>query len=113
MSILNVYNVPTTDDELAQWSILHMFLHRGQNQAAFRQFNKTLPEYVLDPIDTTPNGAWFQNHQTMHDNLDQLLGIAQFDLIDVNWNETAERVGWIQGHAQLHQQEGQKLDVFS
>lgn len=113
MSIANVFNVPTTDDELSQWSVLHMILHRQQIQAAQRQHNVLLTEYVLDPMDTTPNGSWFQQHQLMHDNIDQLVGVAQFDLIDVRWEDTAQRVGWIQGHAQLHQQESQKLGVFS
>lgn len=113
MSILDVYNVPTTDDELARWSVLHMILHRGQIQAASRQFKVMLTEYVLDPLDTTPNSAWFQQHQLMHDSLDQLLGVAQFDLIDVDWTQAAQRIGWIQGHAQLHQQEADKLEVFS
>jgi hypothetical protein len=113
MSILNVFNVPTTPQELAQWSFLHMALHRDENLAIRRQNNILLPEYVLDPMDLTPNSAWFQQHQLMHNNIDQILGVAQFDLIDVDWSDPAQRVGWIQGHAQLHQQETKALDVFS
>jgi hypothetical protein len=72
-----------------------------------------LPEYVLDPIDQTPNSGWFQQHQLMHDNIDQIVGVAQFDLIDVDWNSAAQRAGWFQGHAQLHRLETDALEVFS
>lgn len=105
--------MPNTDEELARWSVLHMILHRDENLAIFQQFNVLLPEYVLDPIDTTSQGAWLQQHQLMHDNIDQILGVAQFDLIDVDWTSQAQRVGWIQGHAQLHQQETTALETFS
>lgn len=113
MSVLDVFNIPTTDEELDRWATLHMILHRSENQAIFDQNNVLLPEFILDPIDTTPNGSWFQQHQLMHDNIDQILGISQFNLIDVDWESAAQRAGWFQGHAQLHQQETNALEVFS
>lgn len=113
MSVLNVFNVPTTPTELAQWSLLHMILHRSENLAIIRQFSVILPEYILDPVDTTENGTWFQQHQLMHDNIDQILGVPQFNLIDVDWEDPSARIGWIQGHAQLHKQETDKLETFA
>lgn len=113
MSILDVFNVPTTDEELDRWSALHMILHRSEISAAQTRFGVVLQEFVLDPVDTTPGGSWFQQHQLMHDDIDSLLGVAQFDLIDVDWSNPAQRIGWIQGHAQLHQQETDVLGVFS
>lgn len=113
MSVLDVYNVPTTPDELSRWGTLHMILHRSQITAANGRYGVILPEFVLDPVDTTPNSSWFQQHQQMHNDIDQLTGVAQFDLIDVDWEEEAQRIGWIQGHAQLHQQETTVLGVFS
>lgn len=113
MSVLDVFNIPSTDDELARWSVLHMILHRSENQAVFRKFNLLLPEYVLDPIDDTQNSGWFQQHQLMHDNVDQALGVAQFNLIDVDWTNAAQRAGWFESHAQLHRQETDALETFS
>ncbi len=113
MSVLDVFNVPSTDQELAEWSRLHMALHRSEILAVRRTYNIFLTEYVLDPIDTTPSGQWFQQHQLMHDSIDQVLGVAQFNLIDVDWSDDAQRIGWIQGHAQLHKQETDSLGVFS
>ena len=113
MSVLNVFNVPGTPAELAQWSFLHMVLHRSENQAVFRQHKISLTEFVLDPIDTTPNSAWFQQHQQMHDAVDQVLGVAQFNLIDVDWKDEAQRLGWFQSHAELHRQETDALETFA
>ena len=113
MSVANIFNVPTSPEELEQWSTLHMILHRSENAAILAQYQTVLEEYVLDPIDQTPNSAWFQQHQLMHDNIDAILNIAQFNLINVDWSNTAQRIGWIQGHAQLHQQETDALGVFA
>lgn len=113
MSVLDVFNVPTDDDELARWTTLHMILHRSENTAVFRNFNVLLPEYVLDPIDTTPDSDWFQQHQLMHSNIDAVVDVPQFNLIDVDWTNQASRIGWFQGHAQLHRQETDALDTFA
>jgi hypothetical protein len=113
MSVADVFNVPTTPAELARWSMLHMILHRSENRAVQAKYHVILPEYVLDPMDTRPESEWFQNHQTMHNNVDQVTGVAQFNLIDVSWSDPAQLIGWIQGHAQLHKQETDILGVFS
>jgi hypothetical protein len=113
MSIADVWNVPSDPNELARWSVLHMILHRDQNRAAISKYNTILPEYALDPVDTSQYSAWFQNHQTMHNNVDALTGVPQFNLLDVDFDDEAQRIGWIQNHAQLHQQESNVLGVFS
>lgn len=113
MSIQDVWNVPRTPDELAKWSVLHMILHRDQIRTAFVKFKTILPEYALDPIDPSPFSIWFQQHQLMHNNIDELAKVAQFDLLDVNLADPTQLVGWIQSHAQLHQQEATALDTFS
>lgn len=113
MSIQDVWNAPTTPEEMARWSVLHMILHRDQLRVALTKYKTILPEYVLDPVDPTPNSTWFQNHQLMHNAIDSLTKVAQFDLTDVDWSNTVQFIGWIQGHAQLHQQEATVLDTFS
>lgn len=109
----DVFNVPTDDRQLARWTFLHMVLHRDQILQVKRAFNLILPEFVLDPMDLRPQGIWFQQHQVMHDNMDQVLNVQQFNLIDVDWESDASRIGWIQGHAQLHQSEAIVLGTFS
>lgn len=113
MSVLDVYNIPSDDDELAAWSTLHMILHRSEIRAVSEKYNKELPEYVLDPMDPTPYSSWFQQHQTMHNDIDQVIGVAQFDLLDVDWSNAAQRAGWFSAHAELHRQETEALNTFS
>lgn len=113
MSVLDIFNVPNTPEELQRWSFLHMALHRSENLAVLRQHGIILVENFLDPIDVTPNGSWFYDHQVMHNNVDQILGIEQFNLLDVDWEDSSQRIGWLQSHAQLHKQETDQLEVFS
>lgn len=113
MSVVDIFNVPTTPEELQRWSFLHMALHRSENLAVFRRFNILLVENILDPIDLQPNSGWFYDHQVMHNNMDQILGIEQFNLLDVDWDDPGQRLGWLQSHAQLHKQETDKLETFA
>ena len=113
MSIANIFNTPKTADEMAQWSFLHMALHRSQNLGIYRRFSVILPESVLDPMDPAPYGVWFLDHQVAHNNMDAVLNVARFDLLDVDWENEAARIGWLQSHAQLHRQEGNILGVFA
>ena len=111
--MVDVFNVPGTQQETDQWSFLHMALHRSENLAILRQHNILLPEFILDPIDTQPESAWLQQHQQMHNSIDQILGISQFNLLDVDWSNPSQRIGWIQSHAQLHKTETDALDTFA
>lgn len=113
MSVADVFNIPTTPEEMLRWSSLHMILHRSENTAIFRQFNVILTEFILDPVDERTDSEWFQQHQTMHNNVDQIIGVAQFNLTDVDWTNAAQRAGWFQSHAQLHRQETDALETFS
>lgn len=113
MSVADIWNMPTTEEELIRWGTLHMIVHRDQNTAIFRRFSIVLPEYWLDPPDFETESVWLLNHQTMHNNIDGVLNVAQFNLLEVDWNDPEERIGWIQSHAQLHTQEANALQVFT
>lgn len=111
MSIADLFNIPGDDNQMAFWSRTHMIWHRSCNLAILRQFNIVLPEFLLDPIDPAEAGSFLQNHQTMHNNLDIILNISSFDLVDVDWEDANERIGWFQAHAQLSQEEANKLGI--
>lgn len=111
MSVGDVFNVPVTPSDEAQWSFLHMALHRSQNLAIFRKYNAILPEYVLDPVNFASPGAWLEQHQQMHNNVDSVLGISAINLVDVDLSDLGERDGWVQEHAQLHQSETNALGI--
>lgn len=65
--LANLYNVPGTDEERAQWSFSHMAHHRDINARIYLLVKVALPEYILDPVDVNNVGQWEYQHQLMHD----------------------------------------------
>jgi hypothetical protein len=113
VSVLNIFNIPGDDAELAGWSPLHMIWHRNMNRAAFQKFNILLPEYILDPADFSTRSEFLQAHQTMHNNLDALLGVSSYNLTDVDMEDENQRTGWFRAHAELTRQESNAMGVFA
>lgn len=111
MGIAGLYNVPGSPEELAQWSFINMAHHRDIILAIFNRSGIQLPEYPLDPIDIKDPGTWMYNHQAMHNDMDRILGIAGFDLVDANWQDRGELAGWIFLHSQEHYQAATILGV--
>ena len=113
MSVANVFNVPSNDQELATWSMLHMIWHRDMNRAAFERFNVVLPEFILDPADFSDRSGFLQDHQTMHTNLDALYGVSSYNIVDVDMTDPGQRAGWFQAHAELTRSESNAAGVFA
>lgn len=113
MSVVNIFNIPGTDEEQKTWSLLHMILHRDMISAIGKVHNVVLPEFILDPWDPTKPGSWFYDHQLMHNQMDGVLGVSPINMVDVKWSDPNERIGWFQAHAIQHQQETQTLGVFA
>ena len=93
--LADLANVPSTDQERAQWSFAHMAHHRDIAQAIYSLVKIALPEYILDPVDPNDAGQWEYQHQLMHDNQNALLGIDGQDLTGVDWKNPNELAGWI------------------
>ena len=110
-AVANLYNVPTTDEERAAWSFAHMAHHRDINRRIYELVKIALPEYILDPIDANNSGTWGDQHQVMHDNQNQLLGIVGQDLTEVNWKDQRLLSGWIFLHQVEHYQAAAILGI--
>jgi hypothetical protein len=113
MSVANIFNIPSNAIELANWSTLHMIWHRNMNREIFARFNVLLPEFILDPADFSTQTDFLQAHQTMHDNMDKILGVASYNLLDVDMSNPNQRDGWFQEHAELTRSESNALGVFA
>jgi hypothetical protein len=112
MSVADLVNIPSNDQELAQWSFAHADHHRNVIAYIRRTQNVLLPEYILDPVDTGPNSGWGDQHQVMHNNNDAILGISGYDISEVDWHSPDQLSGWIWLHFQLHYQEAQVSGVW-
>ena len=109
--LADLYNVPSTDAERAQWSFAHMAHHRDINEKIYVLLKIALPEYILDPIDPNDTGQWEYLHQTMHDNQNQILGIQGQDLTGIDWKDQNLLSSWIWLNGSEHYQASAILEV--
>jgi len=111
VSLAALFNVPQTPDQLAEWSFVNAAAHLDINRVILQTRSIVIPAYVLDPINPNDMQTWLYQHQIMHQDMDAVLGIAGYDLLDVDWNDKGEFAGWIAAHANEHVQAGQILNL--
>jgi len=104
MSIAALFNVPRSETELSQWAFSHMANHRDIIRVVYELVAVALPEYLLDPINMNDVGTWERQHQTMHQQMNTLLGLEGFDLLGIDWNDQNKLAAWIQLNAVEHRQ---------
>ncbi len=102
MTIAALINVPSNRTELDMWGFCHMAHHRDVNARIFELAHIHLDEYILDPIDPDNQGGWANQHQAMHNQVNQILGAPGFDLTSVDWKNPTELAGWIQSNSFDH-----------
>lgn len=108
--VAGLYNVPTTDAELATWAFNHQ-AHHQDIAAALAAKGVQMPMYILDPFDPNDMQGWLDNHQQLHFIQDAALGIEAYNLDSVEWSDVNQRSGWIFLNAQEHIQAADKLGI--
>ena len=114
MAVAAIFNVPTQEDALNEWAFAHMSHHRDIIRVIYQTLALALPEYALDPVTPNEQGFdlnWERLHQTMHTQMDTILGIAPFNLLGVNWRNENQLAAWVQLNAQEHRQAGNILGL--
>ena len=114
MSLAALWNIPQTEEQLAQWSFVNSAAHIDIVRVIFERTGVALDTFVLDPFDPRDEASfqpWLYQHQAMHQQMDAILGIAGYDLTDVDFNNPGLLAGWVQSHATEHQQAGQILNL--
>ena len=109
--VASLFNVPSKQNELDDWSFSHAAHHRDINRVIFQLLKISLAEYVLDPLNVKDAETWLYQHQLMHQAQDEILGIAGLDLLDVNFDDKNEFAGWIFANATEHVQAAQVLRI--
>lgn len=98
-------NVPGTESEFGLWGGTHAAHHRDVNATIKRLFNITLPEYILDPFDVQDNSGFMAQHQDLHNQVNNVLGIpSNYDLTEVDVNDPDAWGGWIFLNFEEHRQ---------
>lgn len=109
--IAGIFNVPSTQEELNTWSATHATHHLDIINAIQRLTGTQLQQFVLDPIDATDAEGWLLQHQQMHNDMDAILGIAGYNLLDVDLKDQNQFAGWIWLNSQEHYQAANILEI--
>ncbi len=110
-AVAALYNVPSNRAELDSWAFAHQSHHRDICRKIFASTGANLIQSILDPINPLDQGVWLYQHQQMHDQFEPILGIAGYDLLDVNWQDPNELAGWILLNASVHYQAAVVLGI--
>lgn len=61
-----------------------------------------LAQYQLSPINTDDFGMWLYQHQTMHSQINQVLGLTGYNLLDLDWEDPEQFQDWLNQNADEH-----------
>ena len=114
MSLAALWNISETDEQLKQWSFVNAAAHADIIRLIFQTTGQRLDSYVLDPFnpkDPVSMQPWLYQHAVMHQQMDAILGIAGYNLEDVDFTNDGSLAGWIESHAVEHMQAGQILKL--
>jgi hypothetical protein len=111
MALAELTVVPQTPDDVKNWSFSHMANHLDIIRR-IQEVNKiSLNAFPLDPIDPGNLGQWLYQHAVMHAQMDLVLGIAGYDLLDLDWRDPDQLAEWIGFNADEHVQAGRILGI--
>jgi hypothetical protein len=113
--------IPLTDDDLTRWSFAHMANHLDIIRRIYETTTPVPPAttpapislnpYPLDPVDIRNLGVWLYNHAVMHTQMDLVLGIDGYDLLDLDWNDKDQLIEWINFNSDEHIQASRILGI--
>lgn len=109
--LATLFIIPQTPEEFSIWSFTHAAHHRDINRVIFQRGGGRLDEYVLDPFNPQDMGNWPYLHQTMHDQMNAALGLAGYDLTEIDWEDRDRTVDWVIHNGNLHYQAGAILGL--
>jgi hypothetical protein len=114
MALAELTAVPQNKNDLTQWSFVHMANHLDIIRRIYETTEPKPPAttppptslnpYPLDPIDVNNLGVWLYNHSIMHVQMDAVLGIDGYDLLELDWNDPDQLAEWIGFNADEHVQ---------
>ena len=95
MALVNLFNVPATDEEFLVYTFNIMDQSRRIVLAVQEQMNITLPLYPLDPPPPREQlPAWAMQLQQQVNGITNALNIQNFDFTDVDPDNLAEFAAW-------------------
>lgn len=96
MSIASFTVPPRSIEQFSVWSFSHMAHHRDIIRRIRETTGTNLFEYALDPFNPADLGVWAEQHQAMHDDMNQALyGVDGADLTGIDWQDQDNLSAWL------------------
>lgn len=110
MSLADLQYPAPTEQGLAEWLHAHV-RHHEAIIGALRDNRgislELLPIFPLDPSNKDQIAVWNRSHQTMHNQMNQALGIAGTDLTALDPTDQKKMDDFLFGHLQQHRDAAQ------
>lgn len=94
MGIANLFNVPRTGADWNEYSFSLQAILRDINRRVYETQKIAIPEYVLDPLDIKEPGVQLYNLQNWTNNISAILGVPNYDFVDVDINQQGNLASW-------------------
>lgn len=121
MALAQISEIPITPDDIKRWSFAHMANHRDIIRRIYETTTPVPPAttpppislnaYPLDPININDLGTWLYNHAIMHVQMDAVLAIAGYDLLDLDWRDPDQLIEWMNFNSDEHIQASRLLGI--
>lgn len=121
MALDQISQIPVTQDDLKRWSFAHMANHLDIIR---RIYEVTMPvppatapppislnPFPLDPFDPRNLAQWLYQHSVMHAQMDLVLGIDGYDLLELDWSDQDQLIEWINFNSDEHVQASRLLGI--
>lgn len=102
MTVLNLMNVPQTEPDFAAWSFANQDHHNRVTDFIQNSTGAPVTVRQVDPIALFDFQDWLQRHQQWHNDINAALGLAGFDLSDLDYKNKQQLEAWIRLHSQEH-----------
>ena len=121
MPLDQISEIPLTPDDVKRWSFAHMANHLDIIRRIYETTTPVPPAttpapislnpFPLDPIDTENLGQWLYQHSVMHAQMDLVLGIDGYDLLELDWSDKDQLIEWINFNLNEHVQASKQLGI--
>lgn len=111
MTLAVLFETPRDADDWHRWSFHHRDSHDRIRQAIAAQGGPELPDYPVDAINQDSFGGFLQYNSQLHSDMNSELHLQSADLQSVEFDDEAQRLSWIQLHAQEHRDAELRLNI--
>lgn len=111
MSVANLINPPQSDKDIQTFSFANQDHHNRVSIAIKQAGGATITPQEVDPIAFFDFERWLERHQQWHNDINSGLGLAGFDLSDLDFKNPKQLNAWVSLHFREHQQWEQATGV--